>query len=247
MRLAICWIGIGIYKLLFDEFYKSFLNNFCVDLQRTFIIFTDDVNYFPTDDNILKYEVSNACLNKEFVLFRKFKYLLMAEDKYINFDYCAFINGNSVCNKQFKSEQLIIPGKISCINHPNNINMHNKLICNPLSKAFQVYPKNWLYKQAGLICCNNFQFLKMINQIESWRLQDKVDGYEKYVPWHDETYYNKYIYNNKNIINILDTNIYMSPDKTENCFIYTRNKKQFFDNKNIQFNTKVTSTDIYTL
>lgn len=42
-------------------------------------------------------------------------------------------------------------------------------------------------------------------------MQDKVNGTEEYVSWHDETYYNRWCYENSININILDGKTYICP------------------------------------
>ena len=236
--MAICWIGIGEYNILFDEFYKSFSDKFCTDILKTFFIFTDKPELYKDIKNSFIYEVSNACTLKEFVLFRKFKYLMMAEDKFLKYDYVTFINGNMVCKENVISEEVISYNRpLTVVTHPcypiNKCNIRN---CDIKSCASFCPSENWIYKQGCFFVTTNREFLKMANTIEGWRHLDKANGNDKYVPWHDETYLNRYYYENRDKLNVLNGVIYAFPCDVGNielfnqCKIYTRSKKDILQN-----------------
>ena len=232
MKLAICWIGIGKYNCLFDDFYKSFNEKFCVECDRTFFIFTDQPNNYKNISNALVYDVSNACTHKEFILFRKFKYLLMAEDKYLDYDIVVSVNGNSYVQSLIQLNDIYIPGKITCIDHPCKKNkLENNLIGNPLTQQHYI-AKKWTYKQVGFYVIDSKMFLRMSQQIEIWRMMDKLNGVSHFVLWHDEGYYNRYCIKNKDKLNEIDSLIYMCPQKFEcskDAKIIARQKELIFD------------------
>ena len=244
MKIAICWIGIGKYNCLFDDFYKSFNEKFCIECERTFFIFTDQPNSYRDIPDALVYDISNACTNKEFILFRKFKYLLMAEDKYLNYNVVVGINGNSYIQKQIHLNDIYIPNKITCIDHPlKKGKFENGLIGNPLTQQYYI-AKNWQYKQVGLFILDSKMFLRMSQQIEVWRMIDKLNGVSHYVLFHDEGYFNKYCIKNKDKLNIIDSSLYMCPQYLEcskDATIITRQKEWIFDWK------KPSMNDLYEL
>lgn len=232
--MAICWIGIGEYNTLFDGMYASFTEKFCVDFQKTFFIFTDRPDLYRDVKNSVVYEISNACTHKEFVLFRKFKYLMMAEDRFLGYEYVAFVNGNMCCNTTVHSQDVISQDKpLAVITHPcHMVTRRGQRNCDHKSLASFCPESDWPYLQSGFIVTTSREFLKMSNTIEGWRCLDKASGNDKYVPWHDETYVNRYYYENRQKLNILDGRVYAYPQdmdgqfkQFEQCKIYTRSKK----------------------
>ena len=182
IKIAVCWHSIGMYSCLFEQFYESFNKNFCNECEKTFFIFTDKPEITIGKTNCLTYVISNSCLNIDFNLYRKFKYLLMAEDKYLNYDYVIFCNGNLNCQYEVSLDELFNSKKYFCCQHPMMATG---------------------YFQAAMFGAASNEFLKMANQIESQRMFDVVNGLQDKATWHDETYFNKYIntINDKNILN----------------------------------------------
>ena len=114
----------------------------------------------------------------------------MAEDKYLNYNVVVGINGNSYIQREIHLNDIYIPNKITCIDHPlKKGKFENGLIGNPLTQQYYI-AKNWQYKQVGLFILDSKMFLRMSQQIEVWRMIDKLNGVSHYVLFHDEGYFN---------------------------------------------------------
>lgn len=212
-KIAICWIGIGRYNELFEDFYCSFNEKFCLECERTFFIFTDTPSITDGLEDCITYTISHACKHVGFILFRKFKYLLMAEDKFLDYDYVIFCNGNMKCLREITFKE-VDPGEksISSILHPHDSasNMHiseNRYVGSCIETQFN----DWSYLQDGFFVAKSGFFLKMANQIESWRQQDKAAGVSGCIPWHDESYYNAFMHRNAKELRYLPYLIFNCP------------------------------------
>lgn len=256
-KLAICWIGIGDYNALFDDFYTTMKEKFCTECDRTFFIFTDQSEKYNDLTDCKVYTISHACKHKGFVLFRKFKYLLMAEDQYLNYDYVVYCNGNMTCKQQVTLTEFLPYDKnyqITVCYHPSNHSRYYNLTANTWyinnkSMASFIPYKGQQYCQAGLTFCTRSRFLHIANTIEGWRHIDKANNADQYVPWHDESYCQKYLYLYKDIVNFLEGKVYLCPSTfscADTAKIVLTNKKEYFAENNLTF-VRSRPQDLYTL
>lgn len=225
-NLCITYESTRKYNIFFKDFYRSFDMNFCRECNKTFFVFTDNpdelkkqVSDYGNCSNIKFFKIDVTGLSIDEFKFRKFKFLSEAESYYKNYDYCFYFNGNLICkslvtlNELFNSkEQFAVTH--SLFNSRNNL-MYDSLCKDKRSSSYfdAINLKSYRYFQSGNFGAISNRFKKMISYIESCRYYDSYYGYDQYVPWHDETYYNKYI--NTMIkkqpekINILDGKMYL--------------------------------------
>ena len=226
-KLCITYITTGKYKIFFKPFIQSYYEKFCIDEDRVFYIFADDKDYIEKEiKNLgldLKYEIFtiSGVNDADYIKFRKFKILNSAEEKYFQFDYIFYFNGNLVCNlpvtiselfPEDKEQFAVVHSLFNKVKNP----MLTSLCKLPKSAAYfdhNSFKDTYKYFQSGCIGCTYNRWIKLINFIESCRYFDEYYDYTKYIPWHDETYYNRYI----NVlirqvpkkINILDGKLYL--------------------------------------
>ena len=180
---------------MFKRFYETFKKHFCPECDRKFIIFTDKPEITDGLDDCLTYKITDPCTDRGWVRFRKFKYLMMAEEKYVDFDYVCYMNGNMICQSDVTLSEVIDDKKYACVLHPKNnkpLKAGNRQL-HPDTLASFVPNCDICYKQSGWILAESLEFLRMCNTIEGWRHLDKANGNEKHVRMHDEAYYNKYM------------------------------------------------------
>lgn len=225
-KLCITYLSTGNYKIFLYDFFKSFDLNFCRDCEKTFLIFTDDINYSKntiSECNSLSkveyFELKKCSSSPDFNKFRKFKILNEAETYYKDFDYIFYYNGNLICRVPITLQELFNGKEQYAVFHSLFDDKHNAMyesLCNNEKSASYFNYKelsNYKYYQSGSIGATYERWQKIIDYIESCRYYDKYHGYDKYVPWHDETYYNKCInmmYKKEpEKINILDGKMYL--------------------------------------
>lgn len=223
-KLCITYICTGKYNTFFNDFYESFKENFCQGNYLSFAVFTDKPSLYIKYKDCHVYHVQRYHRNSDidFVKFRKWRDILLAEDYLMTQDYCFYINGNLRCVRPVTLDELF-NGKDQYAVHHSLFDIDKKPMYDALCKCDRSacyfnaqdrssYP-NYMYFQAGNVGATSKKFLKMCQFIESARLFDNFYGYTQYVPWHDETYYNKYINSliktSKDTINILDGKLYL--------------------------------------
>ena len=224
MKLGITYICTSKYNTFFKDFYESFNDAFCPGNKLTFVIITDQPDTYKDYKNVKIYDVQRYYKGKDvnYIKFRKWKDILLAEDFLETQDYCFYMNSNIRCNQMVTLEDLFKDKDQYAVYHSlfdrSNMPMYTSLVEHKQSGAYFAakdkasYP-NYKYYQAGNIGATSKKFLKMCYFIESIRQYDLFYGLDKYVPWHDENYYNKYINlltkKDANAINILDGKKYL--------------------------------------
>jgi len=223
-KLCIAYTCTGKYSVFFKDFYDSFKLNFCNGNYLTFAIFTDQPSMYNGLKDVKIYHVQRNVKpdDANYAKFRKFKDILLAEDYLETQDYIFYMNGNLTCQQPVTLDELFNGKDQYAVYHSlfniNKLPMYESLTKHPKSAAFfdaqdkLSYP-NYMYFQSGNIGATSKQFLKMCYYIESCRNYDLFYGYDRYIKWHDETYYNKYINTliktNTDKINILDGKVYL--------------------------------------
>lgn len=225
-KLCITYLSTGKYKQFFCDFIKSFDLNFCNEHDRTFFVFTDDINAlkrsiisYKINSNIEYFQIKNCSQDPDFNKFRKFKILNEVETYYSNYDYIFYFNGNLICKPIVTLDELFQGKEQYAVSHSlfdiKTKPMYDSLCQNQKSAAyFDAFSlKDFRYYQSGNIGATYQRWMKLIEFIESCRYFDIYYGYDKFVPWHDETYYNKCInmlYKREpDKINILDGKKYL--------------------------------------
>lgn len=226
-KLCITYITTSKYNIFWRDFYRSFDMNFCKDCDITFYVFTDDidglknaVSDYNNCSNVKFFKIDGEFTNDADLLkFRKFKILNYAESLYPQFDYVFYFNGNLICRIPVSLDDLFNGKDQFAVYHSlfdkNTNNMKEQLCKNINSSAYFDISKynNYMYYQSGNFGATPHKFQKIINFVESCRYYDEFYNMTKYIPWHDETYYNKYINilvnKDKDSINILDGKMYL--------------------------------------
>lgn len=259
-KLCITYLSTGKYKHFFFDFIRTFDLNFCSDCDRTFFVFTDDtetlkkyISKLKLNSSIEYFQIKNCSFNPDFNKFRKFKILNEAETCYPNFDYIFYFNGNLICRVPVTLNDLFQGREQYAVHHSlfdiNRKPMYDSLCRFSKSAAFfdaSLFP-NYRYYQSGNIGATYDRWQKIIDFIESCRYYDKYHDLQKYIPWHDETYYNKCINvmvkNEPNKINILDGKMYLCthlPELSE----YAKKCKMLLVWKEYFWNTGKTISDL---
>lgn len=196
-KVAITYICTGKYKRFFPAFYESFRENFCPNDERTFVIITDDVEWVKAQSqgDILAYDTQRRFKkdedNADYCKFRKWKDILLAEDFLETQDYAFYFNGNSICMRHTTLDDILGGMEDLCL-HRNNSPKASEL--SDIRSAAWYDPTGTKYVMPGLAGGTSKRFLQCARFIEACRNYDAVFGYDRrdMVPWHDETYYNRY-------------------------------------------------------
>lgn len=255
-NLCITYESTGKYNIFFKDFYRSFDMNFCRECNKIFFVFTDNsdelkkqVSDYGNCSNIKFFKIDVTGLSIDEFKFRKFKFLSEAESYYKNYDYCFYFNGNLICKSLITLNELFNGKEQFAVVHslfdPNSKGKYDSLCQDNRSASYFDARKfqTFKYFQSGNFGATSDRFKKMISYIESCRYYDLYYGYDKYVKWHDETYYNKYINilirKEPNKINILSGKMYLCTwlpelEKYQSmCKMFLLHKNYFWKKKNL--------------
>lgn len=251
LKLCITYICTGKYNIFFKDFYESFKDNFCKEHDVTCAIITDSPHLYNQYKDCVVYNVQRYYNNDiNYIKFRKFRDILIAEDYLETQNYCFYINGNLRCNNKVTLDELMGGKDQYAVYHSlfdiHTMPMYESLTENRASAAYftandrNLYP-NYKYYQAGNFGASKHKFLQMCRFIESARNFDLYYGYDRYIKWHDETYYNKYINTltkkNCDAINILDGKKYLCTWLPQ-LKPYVKSSKMILVNKDQEWQTQ---------
>ena len=229
--IGIYYIATGIYKNNFNPFIKS-INNFFPQYNKKIILLSDGLEEY------IDYQENNIHIEHHYIedhpwpivaLFR-FHYLVKYK---VNCDYIFFINSNS----------MILPNKLYNWFDENKINVTKhfsyrsgikttyELLLpsddNPNSTSY-IGNINYIYCQSGFFGGPSNLIYDMCEDIITMIDIDLKNNI--IAKWHDETYFNKWLYDkqyDKNLINITDVffNKIFNKENDSN-FIYLEYKKE---------------------
>lgn len=211
--IAIAYICTGPYTYLFEDFYNTFNKCFCKECNVTFFVFTDKPEITKHLSNCITYNIEHhENLSRTWLLFRKFKYLMYAENKFVQYDYVCFANSNIRCLQNVTLKELIGNYKYAACTHSYDSSMNFRSI----NKTYYTYTNAQYtasikrpYVLATFILAKARSFLKLANTIEGWRCLDKACGLDQYVVNHDEAYFNRYVEEHMHEFNILNGKQYL--------------------------------------
>lgn len=171
-------------------------------------IFTD--NY---EDN-KKYEVFNTHIiefkttykNRNECLVNKLNWLSQLVNNYAQgYSRVAFIQSNVYCSNVINSYNLYIPDdKLIISKHAmhvmHNFNSYKHSFLKQQSKFYLPSENYPIYVQACLILGSTDIFKKMIKECQFMQSIDLQSNY--YAPWQDESYINRWVADNQDLVNI---------------------------------------------
>lgn len=240
--VGIYYIATGIYKNNFKEFLES-IHNFLPIYNKTIILLTDGLeeykNYSKDNINIEHHYIEDHPW--PIVALFRFHYILKYKT---NCDYIFFINSNAVI-KENKSIHWFDQNKINVTKHftyrSGVLTTYEMLLPsddNPNSTSY-IGNIEYTYCQSGFFGGPNnliYEMCEDIVNIIDIDLKNNIIA-----KWHDETYFNKWLYSKKydnKLINITDVFFTknFSQEKKSN-FIYLEYKNE--DDKDLNKKKKL--------
>lgn len=240
--VGIYYIATGIYKNNFKKFLES-IHNFLPIYNKTIILLTDGLeeykNYSKDNINIEHHYIEDHPW--PIVALFRFHYILKYKT---NYDYIFFINSNAVI-KENKSINWFNQNKINVTKHftyrSGVLTTYEMLLPsddNPNSTSY-IGNIEYTYCQSGFFGGPNnliYEMCEDIVNIIDIDLKNNIIA-----KWHDETYFNKWLYSKKydnRLINITDVFFTknFSQEKKSN-FIYLEYKNE--DDKDLNKKKKL--------
>lgn len=223
MNIGILYIGIGEkYFSLYHDFKESFDKFFLPNHNKYYFIITDKEYNYVLHENETRIIVEDE--GWPYSTLKRFEYFLKCDTE--GMDYLFYFNGNAICQHQVNDEDIIPNEKDNwlCGCWASFLKIQQPYDENPKSACYLKtdIPSSF---RGGLLGGRINEFIKMckscVDMIE-------FDLSMNYIPkWHDEAYFNKYVYylNIKKIK--IDIFSYFNFKKNYPK-IYLRNKEKIF-------------------
>jgi hypothetical protein len=226
-KIAMIYICTWNYDVFWNDFYSSSQKNFLPDCEKHYFVFTDSQK-IKSSDNITV--IKKEKLEWPYSAFAKFDYMLSIKIELNNFDYMFLFNANTIITNVVLSD-VFLPNnwlKLVGIKHIWFINSDKRIFPyerNTKSKAYIGYQEgnNYFFSAISWGYLDDY-----LNLCETCNKRFKEDCKEWIIPiWHDESYINKYFYENDSILKKLEPK-YWYPEFT---FIRIKNPSIIYSSK----------------
>lgn len=229
-KIAMIYICTWNYDVFWNDFYTSSEKNFLPDCEKHYFVFTDSKKIVSSENvTVIKKEK----LEWPYSAFTKFDYILSVKNKLIEFDYMFLINANTIIKKSLLSNEILPfwKYKLVWVKHIWFIDKEKEYFPyerNENSKAFIKYNDWFNYFFSATSWWKVDEYLKLC---ETSKKRFEEDCKNTIIPiWHDESYINKYFYENDNILMKLEPK-YWYPEFTftriENPSIIYSSKERY--------------------
>lgn len=206
MKVGILYIGLGEYIKFWDEFYKSSEENFLLDFDKQYFIFTDnsELKEEYKKIKIIRKEDEGWPDNT----LKRFEFFKSIETELKKFDYLYFFNSNYKFIKKINLEDILPTKEFEIValtwNRVNNKKIQNyPYERNKKSRAYIPYDSGEYYFQGGLNGGEAKKYLELIN--ECYEMY-KEDFRNNSLPLNnDEAYLNKILLDKS--VKILNENL----------------------------------------
>lgn len=242
MKIAILYVCTGKYNVFWRDFYLSCEKNFIKNAEKEYFVFSDSEKIdFEEFNNIHK--IFQEDLGWPNNTLKRYDFFYSKIDELKNSDYIFFFNANLLFIEEISDSEFLPSGtdKLVGCKHPGFFNKDVSLYPyenNIESKAY-LDKKYWNYYYQGAINGGNSK--EFIEAIVEMKKNIEIDLSKNIIAvWHDESHWNKYLNERKDITKTLDPS-YLYPENYNNKLtpkIFIRNKDQFGNISSIR-NTKI--------
>lgn len=233
-RIAIVYLAIGKYDVLWDEFYQSCEEYLFPDAEKHYFVFTDS-------ERLLTMELANVSLSflKDngwaMNTLAKCDCMLSVRDQLETFDFLFYINANYVILKPVYCDEILATAANNYLSvlsfdfladrHPDTYTYDR----NPLCRACIPYGKGIRYYQASFYGGRVSEVLALATWCAESTHIDLANGIMAL--WHDESYLNKFLLDrNPKIISIA----YCKPEEFDGASkAILRDKNKIFGKANV--------------
>ena len=193
MKIAILYIATGRYSIFWNEFYTSCEKYFLKNMDKTYFLFTDDIN-IQEQKNIKK--IKQKKLGWPYDTMMRFDMFLSKKEELKNYDYIFFFNANTKFMSEVGDE--ILPtqendGLVTATHHgfydkqPDEFTYDR----NPNSMAYIPYGQGKHYATGALNGGIAKDYL-LICEVCSKSIHIDLEN-EVIALWHDESHLNRYL------------------------------------------------------
>lgn len=203
MKIAMLNISIGDYICFWSDFYISCEKNFLVDCEKDYYVFTDSekIEYGENENVHIIYQND---MGWPFNTMKRFSMFNRINDRLLKYEYIFFANANAIFVTPLYSKLIKNQKEIICVEHPGYhlcSNEKKPFERRKESNAYVNLKDGKYYVQGAFYGGKTKAFLKMTNELNSKTEDDLKNNFVAI--WHDESFLNRYVANNNDIIQIL--------------------------------------------
>ena len=220
MKVAIIFIGTAKYIDFLPLYYQECEENFLVNTQKTYFVFTDGEISDPPENVKIYYQEH---LPWPYITLKRFEIINKANEDLYNFDWVVFMDADTLVVDKITEEEFFSEKELFGVHHPcafMKMPPHNEppgaFETNPISTAwtndFSIYYQGCFW--GGRVP----YVMDLIDELEECVNQDLEKGIV--AVWHDESHLNRYFSQHKDLIKLF------GPE-----YAYPESLKQYFDFK----------------
>lgn len=195
-KVAILYICTGKYVVFWEDFYRSFEQNFLNKSHVEYFVFTDADSLYGEDKCDRIHHIVQENLGWPGNTLFRFRMFVSIREKLTDFDYLFFFNANVVCKKEITEEEFLpVEQDLLVVQHPGYYNTGVWRLPYERRKDSAAYiprgkGRNYVY---GAVNGGKAKaFLHMAEQLDREIEQDYQKGI--IAKWHDESHLNHYIW-----------------------------------------------------
>lgn len=198
-KVGILYICTGVYKMFWPEFYRSMGEHLLPTCEKHWFIFTDaapeEIEGYGTDPNIhIKYQEKEPWPYPTLKRFHMFCSIL---PQLREMDYLYFFNSNMVCLKDITEEEFLPRNEdeLVVVQHIGYIGLKPYKYPydrNPKCQAYIPYNQGKVYVFGGINGASSKTYLAMVQELKRRVDVDLEHGI--IAQWHDESHFNRYLY-----------------------------------------------------
>jgi hypothetical protein len=202
IRIAILYICTGKYKIFWKDFFESVEAKFLNECYIEYFVFTDG-ELEAVNERVTIVECMHLGWPYD-TLFR-FKMFDKIRIELEQFDYLFFMNANLIIIETITQDILPVEEDLVGVIHPG---FYNKMKTEftyerrANSLAFLTFEEGEYYFMGGFNGGKASAFLKMSYELNNNIDIDLKNGF--IAEWHDESHLNKYFWNHKDSLKVLD-------------------------------------------
>lgn len=201
MKISILLISTNQYNKFLKPCIDSINKFFCENLEKEFIVFSDDKSITEGFENTFFYQIKH---NKwPFITLKRYEIFETAYERIKKSDFIIYFDVDLEVIQKINIDFSNI--KLLGVQHPGIYREYNfwPVETNPKSTAFLNPYEIFIYHQGCLWGGETKEFIKLNNTLIN-NVQTDLEN-NIIAVWHDESHLNKYFYNNKEKLSTLSS------------------------------------------
>jgi hypothetical protein len=215
-KIGILYICTGEYDKFWNDFFSHSQKYFLNDCELHYFIFTDSNELLSNKNNNI-HAIYQEKMEWPYPTLLRYKIFTDNKDAFTNMDYLIFCNANLLFQKEIVLEELFGNKKMLATLHPGYFNKTvDKFPYENNEKSLAYINRN----ERSKYVCGGFnggarESFLLMSKLLSDNINEDISN-NIIALWHDESHFNNYVENNRDLFNIIDASF---------CYPESRNLK----------------------